>query len=84
MVIRITHESQAVQGFYTERFQKIGTLFDSVNLGCDNSDAMDTFTTGRKIAASVFGVVFLLAVFAAVLIPEVVAGELPYIAWCHL
>ena len=45
---------------------------------------MDTFTTGRKIAASVFGVVFLLAVFAAVLIPEVVAGELPYIAWCHL
>jgi hypothetical protein len=45
---------------------------------------MSTYTISQKIAGSVLIAVFLVSVFAAVLIPKLAAGELPYIAWCHL
>ena len=45
---------------------------------------MSTSTISQKIVGSVLIAVFLVSVFAAVLLPKLAAGELPYIAWCHL
>ena len=59
-------------------------LFDSFVVGRNNRVGMSTFTISQKIAGSVLIALFLVSVFAAVLIPNLAAGELPYIAWCHL
>lgn len=45
---------------------------------------MSTYTISQKILGTALITVFVVSVFAGVLIPKLAAGELPYIAWCHL